>query len=157
MAKIPPASKLGYSVPMEGSVLHGFYDKTGLTFPIPIQDDGKLGTDDVIYTSFEGLLLNTVKTIGKKNIKKFVHDIYTDINKFGQITDHKLTQIGENYGFLSHITVNMVVVSLVFYLTITKQIPNNNEYGTMFVNHNKLEQPHTRFNAVIRKLMELEC
>jgi len=157
MAKISQASKLGYSVPMEGSVLHGFYDKTGLTFPLPIQDDGQLGKNDVIYKSFEGLLLETVKTIGKKNIKKFVHDIYTDINKFGQITDHKLQQIGENYGFHSHITVNMVVVSLVFYLTITKQIPNNNEYGTMFVNHNKLEQPHTRFNAVIRKLMELEC
>jgi hypothetical protein len=157
MAKIPQASKLGYSVPMEGSVLHGFYDKTGLTFPLPIQDDGQLVKNDVIYKSFEGLLLETVKTIGKKNIKKFVDDIFKDINKLDYITDHKLQQIGENYGFLSHISVGMVVVSLVFYLTITKQIPNNNEYGTMFVNHNKLEQPHTRFNAVIRKLMELEC
>ena len=136
---------------MEGSTLYGYYDKTGLTFPLPIQDEGDFPE---ICDSVEDIVLDSFRQMGKKNIKSFVHIIFKEINSQSKLTDARLEEIGVKYGFPSHHITNMVLVSLIYYLTATKQIPNNNEYGIQFVNYGRKNYAHNKFNSIIRKMME---
>ena len=152
--KLKKPSKEGYTTCAEGSTLYGYYDKTGLTFPFPIQDEGRIGTDSVLYDAFETTVLESVRQIGKKNIKNFVHVFFKEINSQSKLSDHRLHEIGIKHGFNHYIITNMVLVSFIYYLTATKQIPDNNDYGVQFVNYDKYDQPRKKFNAVIRKIME---